>query len=66
MELGTFMTFELISKDPGSKARLGRISTPHGDIDTPVFMPVGTQATVKTLTPEDLVAAGTKIMLGNT
>jgi len=60
------MTFELISKDPETKARLGRISTPHGDIDTPVFMPVGTQATVKTLTPEDLVAAGTKIMLGNT
>jgi queuine tRNA-ribosyltransferase len=48
------------------RARLGRLTTPHGAIDTPQFMPVGTQATVKSLTPADLRAAGTQILLGNT
>ncbi len=48
------------------RARLGRLATPHGDIDTPQFMPVGTQATVKSLTPSDLRNAGTQIILGNT
>ena len=48
------------------RARLGRLVTPHGAIDTPQFMPVGTQATVKSLTPGDLRAAGTQIILGNT
>ena len=42
------------------------MNTPHGTVDTPVFMPVGTQATVKTLSPEDLEAAGAEIILGNT
>ena len=47
-------------------ARLGRLSTAHGAIDTPQFMPVGTQATVKALSPDDLRAAGAQIILGNT
>jgi queuine tRNA-ribosyltransferase len=47
-------------------ARLGRLTTPHGEIETPQFMPVGTQATVKGLTPGDLHAAGAQIILGNT
>ncbi len=50
---------------PVGRARLGRLATPHGVIDTPQFMPVGTQATVKSLTPGDLRAAGTQIILGN-
>jgi queuine tRNA-ribosyltransferase len=48
------------------RARLGRLETPHGAIDTPQFMPVGTQASVKSLTPGDLRAAGVQIILGNT
>lgn len=47
-------------------ARLGTLSTPHGQIDTPQFMPVGTQATVKSLTPGDLHAAGAQVILANT
>ena len=47
-------------------ARLGRLDTPHGAVDTPVFMPVGTQATVKGLTPTQLEEAGARIVLGNT
>src|ERR1044071_4414271 len=47
-------------------ARRGRLHTPHGVVDTPVFMPVGTQATVKGLTPDQLRAAGARIVLGNT
>ncbi len=59
-------TFELISKDPGSAARLGSLTTTHGTIDTPIFMPVGTQATVKAMTPEELVEVGSQIILANT
>jgi queuine tRNA-ribosyltransferase len=47
-------------------ARLGTLTTPHGTIDTPQFMPVGTQATVKSLTPGDLHAAGVQVILANT
>jgi queuine tRNA-ribosyltransferase len=47
-------------------ARLGRLETPHGAIDTPQFMPVGTQATVKSLTPSDLRTAGAQVILANT
>ena len=46
--------FEIIKEDQGSCRRLGKITTPHGEIHTPVFMPVGTQATVKALTPEEV------------
>jgi len=48
------------------RARLGRLETPHGAVDTPQFMPVGTQASVKSLTPSDLRTAGTQILLANT
>src|SRR5204863_6496821 len=47
-------------------ARLGELQTPHGVIDTPQFMPVGTQASVKSQTPADLRAAGAQVILGNT
>ncbi len=57
-------SFELLSTD--GLARRGRINTPHGVIETPVFMPVGTRGSVKSLGPDDLTAAGTQILLGNT
>ena len=50
----------------GTYARTGIFSTPHGEIETPVFMPVGTKATVKTFTPEELKTLGAEIILGNT
>jgi queuine tRNA-ribosyltransferase len=58
--------FELLATDSQSKARLGRLTTEHGVIETPVFMPVGTQATVKTTTPQELKDLGASIILGNT
>lgn len=58
--------FELIKKSSKSKARRGRIHTPHGIIETPIFMPVGTQATVKAMKPEDLNEVGAQIILANT
>ena len=58
--------FSLTTKGEGTAGRLGRITTSHGEISTPVFMPVGTQATVKTLSPEDLDAIGAEIILSNT
>ena len=58
--------FELLAKDPVSKARLGRLTTAHGVVQTPVFMPVGTQASVKALDPRELLEMGTEIILGNT
>jgi queuine tRNA-ribosyltransferase len=58
--------FELLKTDPGSRARLGRLTTTHGVIETPVFMPVGTQASVKAIDPRELDEMGTQIILGNT
>ncbi|MHB8171571.1 MAG: tRNA guanosine(34) transglycosylase Tgt [Thermincolia bacterium] len=58
--------YELIKKCKHTKARVGRLHTPHGVIDTPVFMPVGTQATVKTMTPEELKDIEAQIILSNT
>ena len=58
--------FEVIKQDPKSGARAGVLHTPHGDIKTPVYMPVGTQATVKGLYPRDLDDAGAQIILANT
>jgi queuine tRNA-ribosyltransferase len=58
--------FELLKTDRSSQARLGLLHTPHGVVDTPMFMPVGTQATVKTLRTADLLACGVAIILGNT
>ncbi len=58
--------FELLKTDHTSKARLGRLTTARGVIDTPVFMPVGTQGSVKALDPRELIEMGTQIILGNT
>jgi len=58
-------SFELLQSDP-TGARLGRLTTPHGVIETPVFMPIGTAATVKALTQEALESLGTRIILANT
>ncbi len=60
------MKFELINESKTLSARAGEISTDHGKIQTPIFMPVGTKATVKTLTNEDLIKAKAQIILGNT
>ena len=59
-------SFQVEKKDGGSKARAGRLATPHGEIKTPVFMPVGTQATVKAMTNDQVLRAGAQIILGNT
>ena len=58
--------FELLKTDSHTKARLGRLTTARGVIETPVFMPVGTQASVKALDPRELNEMGTQIILGNT
>jgi queuine tRNA-ribosyltransferase len=58
--------FELLKTDARTKARLGRLTTKHGMIETPMFMPVGTQASVKALDPRELREMGTQIILGNT
>lgn len=58
--------YQLIKKDPRSMARLGQVTTPHSTFETPCFMPVGTQATVKTLSKEEIESTGAGIILGNT
>lgn len=58
--------FELLARDSATAGRLGRLTTPHGTVDTPVFMPVGTQATVKGLTAEQVASTGARLILGNT
>ncbi len=60
------MAFELLKKDSQSAARRGRITTRHGVVNTPVFMPVGTRATVKALSPAELEELNAEIILGNT
>lgn len=58
--------YTLKKKDKKSMARRGKLVTPHGEIETPVFMPVGTQATVKSMTPEEVKEIGSQIILSNT
>ena len=60
------MTFEVIKEDTRTNARLGRLYTAHGVVETPVFMDVGTLGTVKALEPRDLVENGAQVVLGNT
>lgn len=60
------LKFEIIKTEDSCNARLGKLTTGHGTFATPIFMPVGTQATVKTLTPEDLYEIGVGIALSNT
>ncbi len=58
--------FELLACDSNTAARLGRLTTAHGVVETPVFMPVGTQATVKGLTVDQVASTGARLILGNT
>lgn len=58
-------SFELLAQDAASHARLGRLHTAHGPVDTPCFMPVGTQGSVKALGPDELEALGAGMILGN-
>jgi queuine tRNA-ribosyltransferase len=58
--------FQLLARDGATSARRGRLRTRHGEVETPVFMPVGTQATVKAMTPAQLDEIGAQIILGNT
>ncbi|MCZ0702370.1 queuine tRNA-ribosyltransferase [Natronobacillus azotifigens] len=60
------VTYELIKTCKQTGARLGKVHTPHGSFETPVFMPVGTLATVKTMSPEEITEIGSKIILSNT
>src|SRR6516162_8738752 len=60
------MHFEVLCTDVVSRARRGRLKTAHGVIETPVFMPVGTQGTVKATTPTELLEVGAQVILGNT
>jgi queuine tRNA-ribosyltransferase len=58
--------FTVLKTDTATRARLGRLVTPHGVVDTPAYMPVGTQGSVKALDPRELLEMGTQIILGNT
>ncbi|HXV75496.1 MAG TPA: tRNA-guanine transglycosylase, partial [Candidatus Polarisedimenticolaceae bacterium] len=58
------LRFELVARD--GAARLGRLDTPHGSVETPAFMPVGTQGAVKGVSPDELRRAGSQIVLSNT
>lgn len=58
--------YELLKKDPKTRGRLGRVTTPHGSFDTPAFMPVGTVGCVKAMLPEEVESTGAQVILGNT
>ena len=58
--------FEILAEDKGTRARAGLLHTPHGVVETPIFMPVGTGGTVKGMTQDELEALGVQILLGNT
>jgi len=60
------ITFKTIKQEKTIRARVGELHTPHGIVETPAFVPVGTQATVKSLTPDDLKTIGVQILFGNT
>ena len=66
LQPGEALRFDIIARDPASRARAGVVSTPHGLVSTPVFMPVGTHATVKAVGPDDLERLGASIVLSNT
>ena len=66
MKGNAMFEYELIKECPHTHARLGKLHTPHGVIETPIFMPVGTQATVKAMTPRDLHEIKAQIILSNT
>ncbi len=58
--------FDVLSRSSESSARTGRLTTPHGVVETPVFMPVGTRAAMRAMTPDQVVATGSQIVLSNT
>ena len=60
------ISFEILFESKENASRVGRLQTPHGEVETPIFMPVGTQATVKSLTPEELRDLGVSMILANT
>lgn len=60
------LKFRILAADPGTRARAGVLKTPHGEVPTPCFMPVGTQGTVKAVGPDDLKAVGAGMILANT
>jgi queuine tRNA-ribosyltransferase len=60
------LRYELLNRDPRSRARLGRVTTRHGAFDTPAFMPVGTQGTIKGVLPDHVAATGSQVILANT
>jgi queuine tRNA-ribosyltransferase len=64
--VGAAVTIEVVHRDVGTRARAGLLRTPHGVVETPAFMPVGTQGTVKGLTPEVLEEIGSRMVLANT
>lgn len=66
MPAAKLFSYDIVAEDPHCAARAGVFHTAHGDVPTPIFMPVGTKATVKGLTPDQLKSLGTKIILANT
>src|SRR5690349_2693328 len=60
------LRFEVLARSRTTAARAGRVTTPHGDFDTPAFMPVGTRGSVKGLTPSQVARTGAQVVLGNT
>lgn len=66
MSTSPALTFEIVAKCAVSKARTSKLLMPHGPVDAPVFMPVGTQGTMKGVTSEQLENLDCKILLGNT
>ncbi|MCG3122673.1 MAG: Queuine tRNA-ribosyltransferase [Phycisphaerales bacterium] len=60
------LEFEILGRSTSTRARVGRVRTPHGEFDTPAFMPVGTRASVKGLFPRDVAATGAQVVLNNT
>ena len=65
-KMSKFFSYELLHVDKNCGARYGVIHTPHGDVYTPMFMPVGTLATVKYISPEELYEIGSQVILSNT
>ena len=59
------LRYEVVAHDPQTEARAGLLHTPHGTIETPVFMPVGTRASVKAMSQDDLRELDARIVLGN-
>ena len=66
MDAGRTVRYELLKKDPFTRGRRGRMFTPHGSVELPTFMPVGTAGSVKAMLPEEVALTGAQVVLGNT